>query len=69
MNRTEANQRFSLRMLPSIRDQVKQMAKDEGVSLSQFVNITLAEKLSRFESAVIASQRSGINPAQLYDGN
>jgi hypothetical protein len=36
----------ALRLLPSLLEQARQVAKDEGVALNQLINVAVAEKLS-----------------------
>ena len=37
---------FALRLQPSIMEEAKEMARDEGVALNQLINIAMAEKLA-----------------------
>ena len=37
---------FALRLLPSLADELKRVTGDEGVSVNQFINIAVAEKLA-----------------------
>lgn len=36
----------ALRLLPSLMEQARQVAKEEGVPLNQLINVAVAEKLS-----------------------
>jgi hypothetical protein len=36
----------ALRLLPSLLDEARQLARDEGVALNQLINVAVAEKLS-----------------------
>ena len=36
----------ALRLLPSLLDEARKVAKDEGVALNQLINVAVAEKLS-----------------------
>ena len=37
---------FALRLQPSLLDEARKVAEDEGVALNQFINVAVAEKLS-----------------------
>lgn len=37
---------FALRMQPTLMEEAKAMAKDEGVALNQLINVAVAEKLA-----------------------
>jgi hypothetical protein len=37
---------FALRMQPTLMEEAKAMAKDEGIALNQLINVAVAEKLS-----------------------
>jgi hypothetical protein len=36
----------ALRLQPSLLEEVRKLAKEEGVALNQFINVAVAEKLS-----------------------
>lgn len=42
-------QTFPLRLSPSMRHQVNDLAHREGISLNHFVSLAIAEKISRME--------------------
>jgi len=66
MNRIPGQHTTSLRLSPSFREEVRQMAKLEGVSLSHFVDIALAEKISLFErSSILSTKEREKSPAIL----
>ena len=44
---------FPLRLSPSLRDHAKALAREDGVSLNHFINLALAEKVSRLEIAIV----------------
>ena len=44
---------FPLRLSASLRDQAKALAREDGVSLNHFINLALAEKVSRLEIAIV----------------
>ena len=41
--------RFPLRLMPSIRRTAEVFSEQEGVSLNQFINVAVAEKLAHLE--------------------
>ena len=41
--------KFPLRLMPSIRQGVERFSAREGVSLNQFINVALAEKLAHLQ--------------------
>lgn len=42
---------FALRLQPSLAEGARRMAESEGVSLNQFINVAVAEKLAAMRSA------------------
>ena len=55
-------QSFPLRMPPTLRSRVEQLAVMEGVSLNQFITLTLAEKLgASVEQEYFADKRRNAN--------
>lgn len=49
---------MSLRVPKSLYEQVKELAKDEGVSLNQFVMLALAEKVATLQTIDYLEQRA-----------
>ncbi|HEX4079987.1 MAG TPA: toxin-antitoxin system HicB family antitoxin [Rhizomicrobium sp.] len=47
---------FALRLQPSLLEEVRKLAEEEGVALNQLINVAVAEKLSalRTESYIAA---------------
>ncbi len=45
--RRKAARSFPLRLEPSVHSRVAATARDEGLSLTQFISLALAEKISR----------------------
>jgi SOS-response transcriptional repressor LexA len=41
--------KFPLRLMPSVRSKAEQFSRTEGVSLNQFINVAVAEKLVHLE--------------------
>ena len=55
-------QSFPLRMPPTLRSRVERLAVMEGVSLNQFITLTLAEKLgASVEQEYFADKRRNAN--------
>ena len=49
---------LSLRIPKTLHEQVKELAKDEGVSLNQFVMLALAEKVATLQAIDYLEQRA-----------
>lgn len=49
--------KFPLRLMPSVRRAAEEYSHREGVSLNQFINVVLAEKLAVLEHDEWASRR------------
>ena len=41
--------KFPLRLMPSVRKVAEQISQREGVSLNQFINVAVAEKLAHLQ--------------------
>ena len=51
---------FPLRLPPGIRSRVERLAESEGISLNQFISLTLAEKIgASAEREFFAERRKG----------
>jgi hypothetical protein len=48
-SRSHAIAKFPLRLMPSVRQTAETYSAKEGVSLNQFINVAVAEKLARLE--------------------
>ena len=49
-NRTKsAPSKFPLRLMPSVRRHAEEFSQKEGVSLNQFINVAVAEKLAHLQ--------------------
>ncbi len=48
----------SVRLPKSLHEQVKELAKDEGISLNQFVMVALAEKVATLRAIDYLEQRA-----------
>ena len=44
-----ASKKFPIRLMPSVRKGVERFSAQEGVSLNQFINVAIAEKLAHLE--------------------
>ena len=49
---------FALRLQPSLLDEARKLAETEGVALSQFINVAVAEKLSALRAESYFSERA-----------
>lgn len=49
---------FALRLQPSLLEEVKKLAKADGVALNQFINVAVAEKLSALRTASYFEERA-----------
>ncbi len=47
--RKAAVSKFPLRLMPSVRQTAEVFSEKEGISLNQFINVAVAEKLARLE--------------------
>ncbi|MBF0166211.1 MAG: toxin-antitoxin system HicB family antitoxin [Alphaproteobacteria bacterium] len=58
---------FALRLQPSLLDEIRKVAADEGVALNQFINVAVAEKLSALRTEDYFRERAkrGNVPAAL----
>jgi hypothetical protein len=59
--------KFALRLMPSIRQDAERVSASEGVSLNQFFNIAIAEKVERMENARWAASRRAFDAAAQAD--
>jgi hypothetical protein len=48
-SRRSATPKFPLRLMPSVRRTAEAFSEKEGVSLNQFINVAVAEKLAHLE--------------------
>ena len=55
--RKTAIPRFPLRLMPSVRRTAEVFSEKEGVSLNQFINVAVAEKLAHLEHEDWARKR------------
>lgn len=48
----------ALRLLPSLLDEARRVAKDEGIALNQLINVAVAEKLSALRTEQLLGERA-----------
>ncbi len=51
---------FPLRLPPSIRSRIERLAKDDGVSLNQYIATTLAEKIGASQERGFFADRRAV---------
>lgn len=49
---------FALRLQPSLLDEARKLAEEEGVALNQFINVAVAEKLSALRTESYIAERA-----------
>jgi hypothetical protein len=49
---------FALRLQPSLLDEARRLAEAEGVALNQFINVSVAEKLSAVRTESYFAERA-----------
>jgi hypothetical protein len=48
----------ALRLLPSLLDEARRLAKEEGIALNQLINVAVAEKLSALRTKQVLRERA-----------
>ena len=56
---TSKNTTFALRLPVSLKEAVEQVAREDGISMNQFIAIATAEKLSVLRTAAFFAERKG----------
>ena len=57
---------FALRLQPSLLDEARKLAEEEGVALNQLINVAVAEKLSALRTEeYFASRARRANPGKI----
>ncbi len=56
---------FPLRLAVSLRDRAKILSQRDGISLNQFINLAVAEKISRLEQSTLLG-RSPMGKQKIY---
>ena len=59
--------KFALRLMPSVRLGAEKISASEGVSLNQFINVAIAEKVARVEHDRWAVNREPVDDAARAD--
>jgi hypothetical protein len=54
---TKRKSNFALRLQPSLLDEARKLAEQEGVALNQLINVAVAEKLSALRTESYIAQR------------
>lgn len=49
---------FALRLQPSLLNEARKLAEEEGVALNQFINVAVAEKLSALRTESYIAERA-----------
>jgi hypothetical protein len=49
---------FALRLQPSLLDEARKLAEEEGVALNQLINVAVAEKLSALRTESYVMERA-----------
>lgn len=49
---------FALRLQPSLLDEARKLAEEEGVALNQLINVAVAEKLSALRTESYIAERA-----------
>ena len=57
------HQSFPLRLSTSVRQLAHDLAQQEGISLNQFINLAVAEKISRLEHDSFLMQQKVTQPS------
>ncbi|CAL1242115.1 toxin-antitoxin system HicB family antitoxin [Candidatus Methylocalor cossyra] len=60
---------FPLRLLPSLAEQLKRIATEEGVSVNTYINVAIAEKLAVRQAAAefFAERAQGGSPSRALE--
>ena len=59
--------KFPLRLMPSVRRVAEDISKKEGVSLNQFINIAVAEKLAHLQHDEWLARRPKFTAASIAE--
>ncbi|WP_263385957.1 toxin-antitoxin system HicB family antitoxin [Granulicella arctica] len=62
-----SGERFPLRLMPSIRKNAEAFSEKEGVSLNQFINVAVAERLAHLEHDEWVHNRKLPNSAKILE--
>lgn len=56
---TSKTSNYALRLQKSLKEEAERLAKEEGTTLNQLINVAVAEKLSALRAASYFRERSG----------
>ena len=56
---------YPLRLAISLKDMASHLAHEDGVSLNHFINLAVAEKISRLEAEVLNDQKTMLREQRL----
>lgn len=62
---TRAASKFPLRLMPSVRKVAEEFSRRDGVSLNQFINVAVAEKLAHLQHEEWLARRHKATPARI----
>ena len=57
--------KFPLRLMPSVRKVAEQISQREGVSLNQFINVAVAEKLAHLQHEEWLARRAKVTDSSI----
>ena len=57
--------KFPLRLMPSVRQDAENFSEKEGVSLNQFINVAVAEKLAHLQHEEWIAHRQRVTPERI----
>jgi hypothetical protein len=60
--------KFPLRLMPSIRKNAERLSAKEGVSLNQFINVAVAERLAHLDHEEWLNRRASVTKATIEEG-
>lgn len=58
---------YSLRLLPSLKKAAEELARSEGTSLNQLINVALAEKIAALKTAEYFQERAKTGDPAIFD--
>ncbi len=59
--------KFPLRLMPSVREVAEHFSRKEGMSLNQFINVAVAEKLAHLQHEEWLSRRRPMTPERVAE--
>ena len=58
---------YPLRLPVTMQRELKALAKDEGISVNQFINLAVAEKIVRCQQRSVPDQAANVNSPTLHE--